>query len=400
MKILVLNCRIYSVEYEVFEMTGKSQETELCKGILGHIGFDSAILTHTAKNKTSKIVKEVLDHRKALELINATLLNPDYGVIKSKEDIDVIGHRIVHGGGTFTSAVIIDENVKKEILKDFELAPLHNPYNMKGVEAAEMYFPGKPNVAVFDTSFHHTMPAVAYIYALPERLYNEYKIRKYGFHGTSHKYMSKRVAELLKKKTATLISLHLGAGSSACAIKDGKSIDTSMGFTPLEGLVMTNRPGDVDAGVVIYLLRNGWTLNEIELCLNRESGTLGISGVSNEMKEIVEMAAKGDEKAKLAVDVFVYRIQKYLGAYYFILGGKIDAISFTGGIADNSPVLRAKIIAGLENFGIKIDGKKNENAVGREAEISKDGSSVKLFVLPRNEKILIAREAMELVNGR
>ncbi|MBN1383623.1 MAG: acetate kinase [Elusimicrobia bacterium] len=400
MKILVLNCRIYSIEYEVFEMTNGARETELCNGIVDHIGFEQSILTHTTKNKTEKIVKAVLDHKKALELIDQTLLNTEYGVIKSKDDIDVIGHRIVHGGGTFTSSVIIDEDVKKEIYKDFELAPLHNPYNLKGVEAAETYFPGKPNVAVFDTSFHQTMPEVAYTYALPERLYHEYKIRKYGFHGTSHKYMSNRVAELLKKKNATMISLHLGAGSSACAIKDGKSIDTSMGFTPLEGLVMTDRPGDVDPGVIVYLLRSGWTLNEIELCLNKESGTLGISGISNEMKEIVEAADKGDEKAKLAVDVFAYRIRKYLGAYCFVLGGKVDAVSFTGRIGDNSPIIRGKILSGLEGFGIKLDNKKNEKAIGDEQEISSSDSKVKIFILPRNEKILIAREAMEVVTRK
>lgn len=405
MKILVLNCRIYSIEYGVYEMFTPTkvegvQEKELCWGILSRIGFDETILTHTTGNKTEKIVQPVLDHKKGLELINTTLLNSEYGCLKLKEDISAIGHRIVHGGWTFRSSVVIDENVKKEIYKDFELAPLHNPYNLKGVEAAETYFPGKKNVAVFDTSFHQTIPEVAFRYGLPERLYQEYKIRRYGFHGTSHKYLAEKTAQLLKKKKATIISFHLGAGSSVCAIKDGRSVDTSMGFTPLEGLVMTDRPGDMDAGILIYLLRSGWTLSEIEMCLNRESGTSGISGLSSEMKEVVEEAKKGDEKAQLAIDIFAYRAKKYLGTYWFILNDEIEAISFTGGIGENSPVIREKILAGLDKFGIKLDSKKNEKTVGIEAEISVEGSKVKIFVLPRNEKILIARETMELVKDR
>ncbi|MDO8735379.1 MAG: acetate kinase [Elusimicrobiota bacterium] len=394
MKILVLNCRIYSIEYELFEMP---KETELCRGILDHIGFETAILTHSTGDKTEKIVQPVLDHQKGLELIMATISNSKYGCIKSKDEIFAIGHRVVHGGWTFTSSVLVDENVKKEIYKDFELAPMHNPYNLKGIEVAETYFPGKKNVAVFDTAFHQTMPEVAFRYALPSRLYYEYKIRRYGFHGTFHQYISERTAQLLKKDKATLISFYLGAGSSVCAISDGKSIDTSMGFTPLEGLVMTSRPGDMDVGIITYLLRSGWTLSELENCLNKESGTFGISGIGIEMKEVVEESVKGDANAKLAVDIFVYRARKYLGAYYFVLGGKIDAISFTGRIAKNSPLIREKILAGLEQFGIKIDLKRNEKTIGIEGEISATDSKVKIFVLTRNEKLLIARETMELV---
>ena len=394
MKILVLNCRIYSIEYEVFEMP---KETELCRGILDSIGFDAAILTHITGDKTEKIVQPVLDHQKGLELIMTTISNPKYGCIKSKDEISAIGHRVVHGGWTFTSSVVVDENVKKEIYKDFELAPMHNPYNLKGIETAEILFPGKKNVAVFDTAFHQTMPEVAFRYALPSRLYHEYKIRRYGFHGTFHQYLSERTAQLLKKAKATLISFYLGAGSSACAISDGKSIDTSMGFTPLEGLVMTSRPGDMDVGIINYLLRSGWTLSELENCLNKESGTYGISGISSEMKEVVEKSIKGDGNAKLAVDIFVYRARKYLGAYYFVLGGKIDAVSFTGRIGKNSPLIREKILTGLEQFGIKIDLKRNEKTIGVEGEISATDSKVKIFVLTRNEKLLIARETMELV---
>ncbi|MFH1540580.1 MAG: acetate kinase [Elusimicrobiota bacterium] len=401
MKILVLNCRIYSIEYELFEMptqhSCEPKETELCCGILEHIGFDAAILTHITGDKTEKTVQSVLDHQKGFELIMTTILNSEYNCIKSKDEIFAIGHRVVHGGWTFTSSVIVDENVKKEIYKNFELAPMHNPYNLIGIETSEVFFSGKKNVAVFDTAFHQTMPEVAFRYALPSRLYHEYKIRRYGFHGTFHQYLSEKTAQLLKKDKATLISFYLGAGSSVCAISDGKSIDISMGFTPLEGLVMTSRPGDIDAGIITYLLRSGWTLSEVENCLNKESGTYGISGISNEMKDVVEAFEKGDANAKLAIDIFVYRIRKYLGAYYFILGGKIDAISFTGKIAKNSPLIREKILTGLEQFGVKIDSIKNEKTINTEGEISTFDSKVKIFVLTRNEKLLIARETMKLV---
>jgi acetate kinase len=397
MKILVLNFRMYSIEYEVFDMP---KEIELCSGVLDHIGFDHSILNHTIKDRTEKIVHFVEDHKKGLELIISTILHPEYGCLKSKKEIDAIGHRIVHGGWSFRSSVLIRENVKKEIYDDFLLAPLHNPYNLKGIEAVESFFPGKKNVAVFDTSFHQTIPEVAFRYALPERVYQEYKIRKYGFHGISHKYISEKTAKLLKKRSANLISFHLGIGASACAIKNGKSVDTSMGFTPTEGLVMTNRPGDVDAGAIVYLMKRGWSLEEVELCINRESGTFGISGISNEMEQVVKEAEKGNKGAKLAIEIFVYRARKYLGAYWFVLGGDVDAISFTGGIGGNSPIIREKILAGFEKFGIKIDSKNNERSVGVEGEISAKNSKVKIFVLPRNEKILIARETMEIVKGR
>lgn len=392
MKILVLNFRMYSIDYELFDMPS---ETEIGKGFLDHIGFDDAMLTYTVKNKTEKIIKPVLNHAAGLEFIIETLKT---GCIKSTDEIDVVGHRVVHGGWSFRSSVIIDENVKKEIESDFLIAPIHNPYNLKGINAAEKFLPGKKNVAVFDTSFHQTIPEVAFRYAVPERLFQEYKIRKYGFHGISHKYIAKETAQLLKKKKVTMISFHLGAGSSVCAVKDGQSVDTSMGFTPLEGLIMTNRCGDMDCGVIIYLMKLGWTLNEIESCLNKESGTLGISGVSEEMKQVVDSAQKGSEKAKLAVDMFVYRARKYLGAYYFVLGGEIDAVSFTGGIGDNSPVIREKILAGLEKFGIKLDPEKNAKMTGVEGDISTEDSKVRILVMPRNEKIQIAKETMDVVN--
>jgi len=394
MKILVLNCRIYSIEYELFDMPS---EKELCKGVLEHIGFEQSILTHSVNNKTERFVQPICDYKKGLDFILSTIISPEYGCIKFKDEIKAIGHRIVHGGSTFTSSVLIDENVKKEINRDFEIAPLHNPYNLQGIEEIEKILPNRKNVGVFDTSFHQTLPEVAYRYALPERLFHDYKIRRYGFHGIFHKYTAETVSEIMKDKKINIISFHLGAGSSVCAIRNGKSIDTSMGFTPLEGLVMTDRPGDMDVGIVLYLLRRGWTLTELEPCLNRESGTYGISAISSNMEGVVKEAEKGDKKSQLAIEIFVYRARKYLGAYWFALDGKVDAIGFTGGIGENSPLIREKILHGFDKFGIKIDYKKNIHSINTEREINVKGSKVKIFTLPRNAKILIARETYDLL---
>ncbi len=392
MKILVLDFRIYSIEYEIFEMP---EGREVCRGVIEHIGFEQSVLSHHSGGKSEKAASSAPNHTEGLKFILATLESREN--IVPQRDIFAVGHRVVHGGWSFTSPVIIDPGVKKEIYNDFLIAPIHNPYNFMGIEASEKLMPGKPNVAVFDTSFHQTMPEVAYRYALPERVFNEYKIRKYGFHGISHKYVAERTAALLGKKSADIISFHLGAGSSACAIKDGNSIDTSMGFTPLEGLAMTNRTGDIDAGVLLYLLKSGWSAEELESCINKESGTCGISGISGGMKEIVEAADAGDKKAALALDIFVYRARKYLGAYYFLLGGEADAIAFTGGIGENSALLRGRILGGCEKFGIILDNKLNLGAVGTEGIISGEKSKIKIFVLPKNEKVIIAVETLKLV---
>jgi len=392
MKILVLDFRIYSIEYEIFEMPG---EKEICRGVLEHIGFEQSVITHHCGSKTEKIAGDVYNHTEGLQLILDTLESRKY--IASRDDIFAVGHRVVHGGWSFTSPVIVDTKVKKEIYNDFLIAPIHNPYNFMGIEAAEKLLPGKPNVAVFDTSFHQTIPEVAYRYALPERVFDEYKIRKYGFHGISHKYVAERTAKLLNKKSANIISLHLGAGSSICAIKKGKSIETSMGFTPIGGLVMTNRPGDIDAGVLLYLLKRGWSSEELSSCINKESGVCGMSGISDGMKEVVEAADAGNEKAKLAVDIFIYHVRKYLGSYYFLLEGDVDAISFTGGIGDNSPLFRQRILAGYEKFGIDIDSGLNNEIIGVEGRINSAKSKIKIFVLPKNEKVIIAKETLSLV---
>ena len=397
MKILVLSCRVNSVEFEVFDMP---QEKELCRGVVDKVGLETAHVTYKCPGMkdTISMIQPVLDHQRAVEAVLKIVSASKAGILKSTDEISGVGHRVVHGGEKYIESVLINGEVKKEIYQNFELAPLHNPYNFKGIEAIEKLLPGKPQVAVFDTSFHHTLPEVAYRYPLPERLYSQYRIRKYGFHGISHRYVAEHTSALLKKPLTktNLISIHLGQGSSLCAIRNGISIDTTMGFTPLEGLMMTTRSGNISPGIIFFLQKSGWSLNDLEACLNRESGALGISGVSDDMKDVVDEMNRGDKKAKLAVEMFVYRIRLYLGAYYLLLKG-IDAISLTGGIGENSDIIRKMVLDKLEHIRVKLDDKKNKKANGREAEITAAGSKIKIFVIPRNEKLLIARDAHKLV---
>jgi len=391
MKILVLNSRIHSIEFEIFEMP---QEKQLCRGIVDRIGLETASIEYNQQH----FIRPVLDHQSGLKNILKIITDEEIGVLKSTDEIDAIGHRVVHGGEKYFGSVIITEEVKKEIYRNFELAPLHNPYNLKAIEEIEKLLPNKPQVAVFDTSFHHTIPEVAYRYPIPERLYHHYRIRKYGFHGISHRYVTERTSQLLKKpiNKINLISIHLGQGSSLCAVKNGKSIDTTMGFTPLEGVMMTTRTGSIDPGIVFFLEKMGWGVNDIEACFNRESGVFGITGISDEMLDTVNLMLKGDKKAELAVDMFVYRVREFLGAYYILLR-KVDAISFTGGIGENSDIIRKKVLDGLDFIGIKIDEKKNKKAIGIEQDITAKGSKIKIFVVPKNEKILIARDSYKLI---
>jgi len=401
MLILVLDFRIHSVEYELVRMPEKE---DICSGKIEKIGLETALIIHKPKNKPEeKLVRPVFDHTGAMEAILSVLTDKEYGVIKSYDEIDAIGHRVVHGGEKFNKSVIIDEEVKKEIYKNFELAPLHNPYNFKGIETVEKYFPGKPQIAVFDTSFHSTLPEVAYRYPIPENLYENYRIRKYGFHGISHRYVCEKTSSFLKQpiNKTNIISIHLGQGSSLCAIKNGVSIDTSMGFTPLEGVMMTTRTGDISPGVLFFLQKSGWSLNNLESCINKSSGILGVSGVSDETLEVVEEMKKGNKRAKLAIDMFVYSVKKYLGAYYLLLGKSLQAISFTGGIGVNSDIIRKMICDGLEFLGIELDDKKNSKIVGnKEGEISKSSSKIKIFVIPRNEKLIIAKDVMDLLKNK
>lgn len=372
-------------------------EDTLVSGKADKIGSDHSVFTvERAGAKPERFLKKTLSHEDALDAIIAIL-----GVAGFKlSDISAVGHRVVHGG-VFTDSAVISDAVKKEIYRDSDIAPLHNPYNLRVIEAAQKIYGDIPHVAVFDTAFHSTLPEAAYRYPLPERLYHEYKIRRYGFHGPAHKYLVEKTAELLGRKNSQLdmITFYLGAGSSAAAIKGGKSVDTSMGFTPLEGLMMSTRSGDVSAGIIVFLLKNGWTIKELERTLNYESGLLGVSGESEDLKEVLEHARGGDPKSRLAVDMYVYRARKYLGAYWLGLPN-LAAVSLTGDVAEEIPYVRERIFENLESFGLEISKEKNDACVARAAEISSEKSRVKVFVIPRSGDLLIARETYQVVSGK
>ncbi|MFH1667059.1 MAG: acetate kinase [Elusimicrobiota bacterium] len=399
MKILVLNTRVHSIDFDVFEMPG---EEKLCGGVIEKVGLDTALVTYKCRGMTEEImaIESILDHKAAVDAIIRIIITTEHKIINSSDEIAAVGHRIIHGGEKYFKSALIDEEVKKEIRNNFELAPLHNPYNLKGIEEIEQLLPGKPQVAVFDTAFHQTLNEVAYRYPISENVYQKFKMRKYGFHGISHRHVAERAAILLKKplNKTNIISLHLGQGSSLCAVKNGVSADTSMGFTPLDGVMMMTRSGTISPGVIFHLLKEGWRIQDIDALLNRESGLLGIAGVSDEMLDNVKEMLSGNKKAKLAIDMFVYRLREYLGSYYFLFK-KLDAICFTGGIGENSDVIRKMVCAELEHLGIKLDSTKNKKFNGKEAAINKPGSKIKIFVIPRDEKIIIARDTYKLVEG-
>jgi len=391
MKILVMSSRIYSIEFELIEMP---EEKHILRGVIEKIGMETSMLKYTpAGKKEIRIIKPVIDHTRAFEIIVQTLTSQEHGKISSPDEIEAIGHRIVHGGEKNKESEVINEAAKKEIYKCIELAPLHNPYNLKGIEAAEKILPKAVNVAIYDTSFYHSIQNHVYLYALPYNLYKEYGIRQYGFHGISHMYSSQRAADMLKipEKKLNLISCHLGAGCSITAVQCGVAIDTTMGFSPLDGLMMSTRSGSIDPEIVIYLMKIGWSINDIQACLNRQSGILGVSGISDAMEKVVQEMLEGNSRAKLAVDMFVYRAQKYIGSFYVALGG-VDAISFTAGIGVNCPIIRELIIKGLEVLGAKLDGKKNKSFTGEEGIIHSDDSRIKILCIPRNEHLMKARE--------
>ncbi len=399
MKILVLNTRIHSIEFELIEMP---QETPLARGVIEKIGMETSILNYEpSQKKKLKTVEPAIDHARAVEIIIKTLVSTEHGVIKNKDDIAAVGHRIVHGGEKNKESTVINEIVKREIYRCIELALLHNPYNLKGIEASEKTLPGIPKVAVFDTSFYRDMPDYAYMYALPYNLYREYGIRRYGFHGISHMYSMQCVSEIMKvsEKKLKIISCHLGMGCSVTAISNGVAVDTTMGFSPLDGLMMSTRSGSIDPEVVIYLMKVGWSINDIHACLNRQSGILGVSGVSDDMEKVVNRMKEGDKRSKLTVDMFAYQVRKYIGGFYIILGG-VDAISFTGGIGVNSPVIREAILKGLEHIGVKLDKGRNEKTIGKEDKIHAKNSKVKLICIPRNEHLLKAREVYRVLSKK
>jgi acetate kinase len=398
MNILVLNCGSSSVKYQLIDVDKKMF---LAKGSVDRVGMSGAVLTNQrADGDEIKISGDILDHTTAIEYILAVLLSKNHGVITSKDEIHAVGHRVVHGGETFTGSVMIDEHVIKGIRDNFEIAPLHNPHNLRGINACQTHLPNIPQVGVFDTAFHHEMPPHAYIYGIPYSLYSQYKIRRYGFHGTSHEYVAQRAAELLKKdiKKLKLITCHLGNGCSITAIDKGISIDTSMGFTPLEGLLMGTRSGDIDTSVILYVMaKEGLNYSEANTLLNKHSGLQGISGVSSDMREVINEMNDGNKKAKLAFDVFCYRVKKYIGAYAAALGG-LDALVFTGGIGENSPDVRKAVCENMEFFGMEIDRAAN-NSKEKEKAISNGKSATTVFVIPTNEELMIAIETKEVVKG-
>ena len=397
MKILVINCGSSTIKYQLIE---SETEKSLAKGKVERIGMDGAVLTHKALDKDEvKISAEILDHNIGIEYIVGILLSKNHGVIKNKEEISAVGHRVVHGGEIFSGSVLIDEKVLKQIRACIEFAPLHNPHNLRGINACIRFLSDVPQVAVFDTAFHQQMPEVAYIYGIPYVLYKKYGIRKYGFHGTSHYYVANKAAELLNKNIEELniITCHLGNGCSMAAVKNGKSIDTTMGFTPLEGLLMGTRCGDIDPAIVLYIMsREELSMQEGNTLLNKHSGLLGISGISSDMRDLEQERENGNKNAALAVDIFAYRIKKYIGSYFASLGGA-HCIVFTGGIGENSDLIRKLSLSNLEKMGILLDEKKNKLSSKKERIITKDESPVKVFVIPTNEELVIARETLKFI---
>lgn len=396
MKVLVINCGSSSLKYQLIDMTN---ESVLATGLVERVTFNDGIITMKRFDgkKYSAEHQDYPNHKVALHAAIDTLLDPEYGVLKSVSEINAVGHRVVHGGEKFTRSVLIDDDVEKAIRDTFELAPLHNPPNMMGIEAAIELMPGVPNVAVFDTTFHTTIPKYAYIYALPYSMYEKYGIRKYGFHGTSHLYVSRRAAAMLGKplEETKIITCHMGNGSSITAVKGGKSVETTMGFTPLEGVAMGTRCGSIDPAVVPFMMeKENLSTREVDTLMNKKSGVLGISGVSNDFREIDEAASKGNERAELALEVFSYKVKKVIGEYSAVLDYP-DAIVFTAGIGENSASIRNRILSGLENFGIKIDQEKNKIR-GQEIDIATPDSKIRVLVIPTNEELTIARDTLEI----
>ena len=397
MKVLVINCGSSSLKYQLIDMVN---EEALAQGLVERIGIEGSVLTQKVEGKDKYIVKEEMkDHKDAIRLVLAALVDENNGVIKSMDEISAVGHRVVHGGEKYKESVVINDEVKANIEECFKLAPLHNPANMIGIKACEELMPNTPMVAVFDTAFHGTMPEDAYLYALPYELYEKHGIRKYGFHGTSHKYVSQTCAEVMGRdiKDLKIITCHLGNGASLCAVKNGVSVDTSMGFTPLEGLAMGTRCGNIDPAIVTFLMKEeGLSVDEVNDLLNKKSGVLGISGISSDFRDIEDAAFnKGNRRAQLALRIFEYKIRTTIGAYAAAMGG-VDAIVFTAGVGENGPETREKCLEGLEFLGVEIDKEAN-NVRGKIREISKAGCNVKAFVIPTNEELVIARDTLELI---
>ena len=401
MNILVLNCGSSSLKYQIIDMDTKDV---LCKGLCERIGIEGSKLTHKAPGHDNYVVEEYMpDHKKAVEMVMAAITDKDHGVIASVDEIDAIGHRVLHGGEKFTASIIVNDDVKAAIRECFDLGPLHNPANLMGIEACEHAMPGKSNVAVFDTSFGMGMEPKAYMYALPIEYYDKYSVRRYGFHGTSHDYVSHRAIEIsgADPKTAKVIVCHLGNGASVSASIGGVCVDTSMGLTPLEGLIMGTRSGDIDPAIVQYICnKEHISVDEMLDILNKKSGVLGMSGGrSSDFRDIEDGAAEGDDRCRIALEAFRYRVAKYVGSYIAAMNG-VDVIAFTAGVGENDKITRKAVCEDyLSYMGVKIDDERN-NVRGKEQLISADDSTVKVFLIPTNEELKIAMDTQRLIEGR
>lgn len=396
MKILVLNCGSSSIKYKMFDMTSKEV---IAQGGIEKIGLKDSFLKLTLPNGEKKILeRNIPEHTTGIEFILEILTSPEYGCIKSLNEINAVGHRLVHGGERFSESVLITKEVIDMIVSCNDLAPLHNPANLKGVNAISKTLPDVPQIGVFDTAFHQTMPDYAYLYAIPYELYEKYAIRRYGFHGTSHRYVSSRVCEFLgiPQEGTRIITCHIGNGGSITAVKDGKSIDTSMGLTPVEGLMMGTRCGDIDAGAVAYIMdKEGLNTTGVSNLLNKKSGVLGVSGVSSDMRELCAACDAGNPRALLAEKMYFYRITKYIGAYTAAMNG-VDVIVFTGGVGENQENCRTEVCKNLEYLGVKIDLEKNK-VRGEERVISTDDSKVKVVIIPTDEELMIATDTVRIL---
>jgi acetate kinase len=397
MKILVINCGSSSIKYQLFDM---KDESVLATGLVEKIGTESSIIKHQVPEKEELVIaSEILDHRVGMKKVLDLLMDPEDGVIKSAEEVAAVGHRVVHGGENFSSSVVIDSDVRRAIRETIDLAPLHNPPNLLGIDAAQAQLPHAVHVAVFDTAFHQTMPDYAYMYPLPYVLYRKYKIRRYGFHGTSHKYVSEQAAKFLGRPLDELkiVSCHIGNGASITAVQNGKSVDTSMGMTPLEGLMMGTRSGDIDPAIVPFVItKEDLTLAEVNSMMNKHSGLLGISGISGDMREVTEAMENGNDYARLAIDMYVYKIKKTIGAYIAAMNG-VDVILFTAGVGENAALIRERVCEGLTFLGVELDPALNAERSKKERRISTQRSKVDVLVIPTNEELMIARETQALV---
>ena len=399
MNILVINCGSSSLKYQLIDA---KDESVLAKGLVERIGIEGSRIKHDTTGKERVIIEEPMEsHKRALELVLSSIVHEEYGPIKSMDEIGAVGHRVVHGGEMFSESVIIDAKVMEAIEECIELAPLHNPPNIMGIEACKVLMPNIPMVAVFDTAFHQTIPKENYIYPLPYEYYEKYKVRRYGFHGTSHKYVSKRAAEILGKdiKDLNIVTCHLGNGASVTAVQGGKSIDTSMGFTPLAGLAMGTRSGDIDPAIIPYIMeKENIDFHEVNDILNKESGILGITGVSSDFRDLEDLAIDGDERSRLALNIFCNGVTKYIAAYSAQMCS-IDALVFTAGVGENSDIIREGVCEGLKCLNVILDHELNK-VRGKEAIISKNIGGVTIMVIPTNEELMIARETLELVINR